>query len=141
MSENQVQVSPEFLKILEFFCNNEGWHIGSDVMRGTGLSAGTAYPMVVRMWRAGWFDRRIEKALTRSLKRGCRGYFTAYRMFGRKNAEKLSCSESSVDDGVENLEPCLGMSCDFVDLTWSYFSRFSVALTRMFFSGTMSRPV
>ena len=104
--EYQVQVSPEFLKILEFFCGNDGWYTGSDVMRVTGLSAGTVYPMVVRMQRAGWLDRRVESIDPVIEKRLPRRFYHISDI-GRKNAEKLPRSEAGMDGNIEGLEPCL----------------------------------
>lgn len=55
----EVRITREFLVILDCFVRNpEKWYSGADVMKNTKLSSGTVYPLLIRMNRAGWIDRR-----------------------------------------------------------------------------------
>jgi len=46
--------------LVELLANSGSWHYGYDLIKTTGLSAGTLYPTLIRLADSGWLATRWE---------------------------------------------------------------------------------
>lgn len=58
----RLRRSPQTLAVLSALLGEpREWHYGYDLLRETGLKAGTLYPIFARLQRGGWLQHRWEK--------------------------------------------------------------------------------
>jgi PadR family transcriptional regulator PadR len=70
------RLSKQGLMILKFFLEDRARRSGADIMRETGLSSGTTYPVLYRFEREGLLEGEWEVGDPRALGRRLRKFYT-----------------------------------------------------------------
>jgi PadR family transcriptional regulator, regulatory protein PadR len=72
-----MRISREALRVLQLLeANPDAQHYGLEVIRATRVQAGTLYPILTRLERAGWLESNWENLDEKASGRPARRYYT-----------------------------------------------------------------